>query len=276
MYYSIKKIETDEKSLHEIARFLKEIFPKTKKFTPAFVKWQYAMNPLGPMVGFNAWDGDRIISHFAGMPVLMNLFGKERKGLLIINISTNAAYRGKRLFTILGEETIKYATESGYDFMIGAANANSIHGFLKNLGFYLISPLSAKVGFGKNIFPSREFDCYKLWSTELWKWRLGNPANKYSYDKKGIVSSPISFFAKTVSKADLSGIQPNISESKNIFRPLNLYVGLGADTSRGIYFNIPSFVKRPPFNLIFKSLTDDIPKLKKDDIFTQLIDFDNI
>ena len=276
MEYSIKKIDISEDSLIEITRFLKEVFPKTDKFTIDFVRWQYAQNPLGPMAGFNAWDGGRIVSHFAGLPISLNLFGEMRKGLLCINVSTNVNYRGKKLFTLLGEKTIEYASNNGFDFLIAVPNANSTHGFLKYFGFDLVTPLTVKVGFGKNIFTDKKFNCYKSWDTDQWLWRLNNPDNKYTCDKQNIISTPISFFAKTLSVGRFGKVKPDFAFQNIGFRPLNLYVGLGADTSKGLYFNMPSFVKRPPFNLVFRDLTGKIPQLKKDDIFLQLIDMDTI
>lgn len=276
MDYSLKEIDISEESLKEITGFLKETFPKNKKFTLDFVRWQYALNPLGKMAGFNAYDSDRIISHFAGLPINMNLFGKERKGLLCINVSTNANYRGKKLFTTLGEKTVEYATENGFDFMIAVPNANSTHGFLKYFGFYLISPLTVRLGFGKDIYPDSKFNCYKTWDKSQLQWRLSNPANKYCIGEKGIISTPVSYFVKTLSKSQLSeNISDNASKKLGL-RPLNLYVGLGADTSKGLYFNIPSFVKRPPFNLVFRDLTGEIPAIRKEDVFLQLIDLDTI
>lgn len=276
MEYSVKRIDVKEESLLEITRFLNEVFPKNDKFTLDYIRWQYAQNPLGTMVGFNAYDNGKIISHFAGLPIALNIFGQDRKGLLCINVSTNANYRGKKLYTILGNKTVECAAEEGFDFLIAVPNANSTHGFLKYFGFYLITPLNVKVGFGKNIFTENKPNCYKTWDDEQWKWRLKNPANKYSYNKKGFIHSPISFFAKTLSKAN---IPPAITESgtQSIgIRPLNLFIGLGADTSKGMYFNIPSFIKRPPFNLVFRDLTGQIPPIKKEDVFLQLIDMDTV
>lgn len=275
MEYEIKNIATDDNSLIELQHFLRVVFPHTSRFTLDFLRWQYTENPLGKMEGFNAWDNGQIISHFAGLPIEMNLFGKERRGLLCINVSTDPKYQGKKLFKTLGERTVKYAMDNGYDFMIAVPNANSSHTFLKYLGFYLISPLSVKVGIGNNISSDRHFDCYKLWDENQYRWRLNSPINKYYYSQ-GYLYSPISFFAKTISRISL--FNKTVEElSQNIgFRPLNLYIGLGADTSRGLYFNMPSFIKRPPFNLVFRDFTGEIPLIQKEDIFIQLIDLDTI
>lgn len=276
MEYPVRRIDIDDESLLEISRFLKETFPKNDKFSIDFVRWQYALNPLGQMEGFNAWDEGRIVSHFAALPLNMSIFGKKRKGLLCINVGTNANYRGKKLFTAVGEKTVEYAAEHGFDFLMAVPNANSTHAFLKYFGFYLIAPLSAKVGFGEKIYPGGDFDCFRIWDDSQWQWRLSNPANKYSYNSRGIISTPISFFAKTLSKALLPNNTTNYDLRSIGLRPLNLYVGLGADTTKGLYFNIPSFVKRPPFNLVFKDLTGEIPVISEKDIFLQLIDLDTI
>lgn len=275
MKYEIKNIETDDNSLMELQRFLKVVFPHTSRFTLDFLRWQYAENPIGEMEGFNAFDGGKIISHFAGLPIVMNLFGKDRRGLLCVNVSTDPKHQGKKLFKKLGERTTEYAKNNGYDFMIAVPNANSSHTFLKYLGFYLISPLEVKVGIGNNIFSDKCFNCYKSWSEKQYRWRLNSPITKYSYSD-GYLHSPISFFAKTISRISL--FNKTVEElSQNIgFRLLNLYIGLGADTSRGLYFNMPSFIKRPPFNLVFRDFTGEIPSIQKEDIFIQLIDLDTI
>ncbi|NDV67432.1 GNAT family N-acetyltransferase [Dysgonomonas sp. 25] len=275
MDYALKEITVDEESLKEITAFLQESFPKNKKFTLDFVRWQYTQNPLGQMRGYNAYDNGKIISHFAGLPIDMNLFGKERKGLLCINVSTNENYRGKKLFTLLGEKTIEYAQANGYDFMIAVPNANSSHAFLKYFGFYLISPLTVKLGVGKNIYSDKAFNCYKTWDENQMHWRLQNPDNKYHFTRK-FISTPISYFFKTLSKNPLPDAVAHIASSGIGFRPYNLYIGLGAETKKGWYINIPSFVKRPPFNLVFRDLTGEIPAIKKEDIFLQLIDLDTI
>lgn len=272
----IEELQITDESLKEITRFLQESFPKNKKFTESFVKWQYSLNPLGKMQGFNAWHEGRIVSHFAALPIEMSLFGKIRKGLLCINVSTNENYRGKKYFTQLGQKTIELATQKGYDFMIAVPNANSSHAFLKYFGFYLIAPLSVKLGLGSNIYSSNEAQCFKTWDEAQWNWRLANPANKYTYNKGGVLSSPISFFAKTISQANLPAQISDTLSNNNPLRLLNLYIGLGADTKKSLFFNFPSFIKRPPFNLVFKDLKGDIPTIQKEDIFLQLIDLDTI
>ena len=57
---------------------------------------------------------------------------------------------------------------------------------------------------------------------------------------------------------------------------MTLYIGLGADYARGCYVDMPSFVHRSPFNLIFRDLKGGLPKIGKEDISFNLVDFDVI
>lgn len=273
MELRIEPLKTDDDSLQELSVFLSKVFPKATKFNLPFLKWQYASCPDGNMIGANAYDGDKLVSHFAALPLKMSIGGKVYKGAASINVSTDSEYRGKMLFTKLGNATIEYAKQNGFDFMIAVPNANSSHAFLKYFGFDLISPLTVKIGFGIPNLKGEKATTYKVWNNDLLNWRLQNPTNKYSADDKYIYS-PISFFAKTVNRQT---IKPNSKYLNNIgFRPLNLFIGLGASFDGKMYFDIPKFIKRPPFNLVFKDFTGKIQTPKKEDLFLQLIDLDTI
>ncbi|MDO5760325.1 MAG: GNAT family N-acetyltransferase [Bacteroidota bacterium] len=270
MEYKIEQVKTDEKSLQEVLSLLQISFPNSTKFSLEYLKWQYADNPNGEIVGFNAYWGEELAAHYVTMPIYMNINGQRTKGLLSLNTATHPNHRGKRLFSILADRTYNYAQSVDYKFVIGVANANSTHGFIKNLGFSLIGPLTFRVGFGVKIFQNKDFQFTICWDNNVLQWRLNNPANKY-YNYKGFIVSPIKIGAKT-----LLGYKTDKLEKSNMsLRPLNLYIGLGADLSKGHYFKLPKFIKHSPFNLIFRDLTNGtLPKVTKDNIFFQLLDFD--
>lgn len=272
MEYTIRQVATDENALKQILTLLNCTFPKASKFTLPYLKWQYTDNPLGEIVGFNAFFDDTLAAHYVAMPIEMNLFGRKRKGLLSLNTATHPNHRGKKLFSILADKTYSYAADNGFEYVIGVANANSTHGFLKNLGFYLISPLIVKVGTGRNIYDSAGKACYRIWNEDVLKWRLNNPSATY-YSSKNII------YGKRGCpgiKLIMGHIESNIQTSNPpVTRPANLYIGLGADFNHGHYYPLPKFVKHSPFNLIFKDLTGgSIPVIKPEDILFQLIDFD--
>ncbi len=272
--YSFQQVKTDDKSLNDVLVLLAQTFPKTTKFSLDYLCWQYKLNPVGEVVGFNAYDGNILAAHYATMPILMNVNNVKRKGLLSLNTATHPNHRGKRLFSILAEKTYEYAAKQGYEFVIGVANANSTHGFLKNLKFELIGSLTVRVGLGANIREKQNANNV-IWDKETLQWRLSNPAGQYTYSN-GVIYNNMMPGVKSImgvtSIKDISAI--NNIKKKDIFHPFNLYVGLGTDLSNGLYCKLPSFIKRPPFNLIFRDLTDSGIRIDKDKILFQLIDFD--
>lgn len=272
MDYRIEQVKVDDTALREILQLMQLAFVgHADKFSLEYLKWQYADNPVGPIVGFNAYMGDVLAAHYVTMPVYMNIEGKKTLGVLSLNTATHPEHRGKRLFTILAERTYQYAAENGYKFVIGVANAQSTHGFIKYLKFKLIGPLTFKIGTGKNIYPPKDYTFTRYWDKEIMDWRLKNPSMDY-YQNGDMIVSPIKPGFKKLVYHDSEGF---VSLPKLHGRPFNLYIGYGADLSKGIYCGIPKFIEHSPFNLIFRDLTDGtLPEVTKNNILFELIDFD--
>lgn len=272
MDYRIEQVKTDEQALLEIQQLLQLVFEKNaSKFSLDYLKWQYVENPAGQVVGFNAYKNGVLAAHYETVPVYMNINGEKTLGLLSKDTATHPDHRGNRLFTILAEHTYQYAAENGYRFVIGVANAQSTHGFIKNLNFNLIGPLDFKIGLGTNIYPQRDFTYTRYWDQELMEWRLRNPSMEY-FKNGDLIVSPIKVGFKKLVGHNAAAL---VSLPKLHMRPLNLYIGYGADLSKGLYVNLPKFIKRSPFNLIFLDLTEGaLPEMTPDNILFELIDFD--
>ena len=272
MDYRIEQVKTDASTLNEILQLMRLAFEgHADKFSPEYMKWQYADNPVGEIVGFNAYMGDVLAAHYVTMPIYMNIEGKKTLGVLSLNTATHPEHRGKRLFTILAEKTYQYAAENGYKFVIGVANAQSTHGFIKHLGFKLIGPLTFKVGVGQHLYQRKDYTFTRYWDKEIMDWRLKNPSMEY-YKNGDVIVSPIKPGFKKLVFHDGAGL---VNLKKLHGRPFNLYIGYGADLSKGLYCGVPKFVEHSPFNLIFKDLTGGtLPEVTKDNILFELIDFD--
>lgn len=272
MEYRIEQVKTDEQSLLEIQQLLQLVFEKNaQKFSLDYLKWQYVENPAGQVVGFNAYKDEVLAAHYETVPVYMNINGVKTLGLLSKDTATHPDHRGKRLFTILAERTYQYAAENGYQFVIGVANAQSTHGFIKNLDFKLIGPLDFKIGMGMNIYPQCDYTFTRYWDQELMDWRLRNPSMKY-YKNDNVIVSPIKVGFKKLVGHNAAGL---VSLPKLRMRPLNLYIGYGADLRKGLYMNLPKYIKRSPFNLIFRDLTNgSLPEMTPHNILFELMDFD--
>ena len=243
-------------------------------FTSKSLVFWYLENQIGKVISFNAFYGDEIVAHYACIPIQMMIDGKVSTGLLDMATVTHPEHRGKGLFKKLAQTTYAFAKENGFEFVVGVANANSFPGYMKYFDFQFISKLDVKWGWGPILLPQKTFSGY--WTKESLDWRLGKPVysvkGQYAYGKYG--NYPLIQPIMGVFPAQLLD-SLSVSHQKPLFKPLNLYVGLGADLSKGHYFNFPKFVKHSPFNLIFLDLTDGkFPKINKDNVVYQLIDFD--
>lgn len=269
--------EYDDALLDKVVNLFNDTFSWTDKFSKEYLRWQYLENPNGKVVSFNAFAKDgTIAAHYAAIPTYMVIDGQKKLGLLSLNTATHPKHQGHRLFTKLAEMTYQYATEHGFNFVIGVANANSTHGFLKHLGFYLIAPLDFKIGIG-DVFKN-EIEMGKnrvLWDEASLKWRLKCPAYKYTAKGSTIYGNrkePLFHTSVAKMPEDLTRTSLGLAKTFDVF---NIYIGLGLKIKKGLYFNLPGFIKRSPFNLIFKDLTGrELPKMTTDNIFFQLLDYD--
>ena len=275
--YEIKRMSASTDEIEEVKKLLHLTFPnRVNKFTYEYLKWQYADNPRGQVLSFNAYaKNGELAAHYATIPIEMSIDGKRIPGLLSLNTATHPNHRGKRLFTILAQQTYDKGKDLGYKYVIGVANANSTHGFLKNLGFSLIAPLEVKAGLGDpfnhSIPKSKHIIFY---DEDFLKWRLRCPHFTYSAKGNtiyGSIDKPLFHSAVARIPDGMTLDQLELKKESYVFR---LYIGLGLKPS-GIYFNIPKFIKRSPFNLIFKDMSDgELPMMTDENIFFQLLDFD--
>ncbi|KZS41294.1 hypothetical protein AWE51_23095 [Aquimarina aggregata] len=278
MNYKFSPIKTDNISIKEITSLLKLTFPNAKKYTEKFVSWQYAKNPVGPMIGYNAYLDGELAAHYALMPIKAFVFGKEEKGLLSLNTATHPNHRGKKLFTKLARESFKAATEQGFGFVIGVANAQSTPGFLKKLDFQFVGMLEAKLGLGKITHKkeSTSIDYQRNWDEDVIQWRLSNPELPYAIKNNKITSATAHFgiqamLKKFEKKYNIEDTQTNLG-----FKPIKLWIGID-DTinwKKSFYFDIPLKMRPSPLNLIFKDLTSENRKFDFLGVRFSALDFD--
>lgn len=277
MEYQIRQTSFDE--IHELEQLVKlqNIVYKDRnlKFTTYSFKHWYIDNPLGKVLSFSAFMNDDMIAHYACIPVQMKIDNRIVNGIHSMATVTHPDYRGRGLFKQLARLTYEYAEKIGYEFVIGVANANSFHGFMKYFPFTFVGRLEVKFGFGKILNTDSEKIFRGYWTENRLMWRLNK--SKYSvlnnsaygiYKNMPFVCTFMGVFAEnTVSNLSI--------KKKSICRPFNLYIGIGADLSKGHYYNLPRFIKHSPFNLIFMDLTNGkLPSITRDNILFQLIDFD--
>jgi len=287
MDYQIEKTNFEgNQMLKQLIDLQNAVYPN-RVFTEKNFNYWYNHNPMGSVISFNAFYEDKMIAHYACIPVKMNFDGRIVNGLLDIATVTHPDHRGKGLFKSLANETFNYAIEQKYEFIIGVANANSFPGYMKYFNFKYIGPLDVKIGFGNKIYNQINKKNSLSWNYESLKWRLTRSCNYFV--NSNTIYTKLNFwkFRSILGIKAIMAYIPSdvISEVKTYvvksryrwIRPFNLYIGLGANYKKGFYISLPKFIKRSPFHLIFLDLTSgELPELTKENIFFQLMDFDVI
>lgn len=272
----------DAQSLMRYEALFTTCFSKQNKFSPAALAWLYADNPDGTVIGFDAYDGDTLAAHYVCIPAMIRVNGRLEKTLLSLNTATHPAYQGKGMFTKLAEMTYRAGADLGYGSVYGVANANSTPGFVRKLGFQLVQPLAAKVGFGSLGIDSeaaaRHAQFERVWSAESLAWRCANPTNHVrARQRQGGLALHANAFGKLLpAYAELPQIAGFQEPVRTGLSPLRLFLGLTPHDAGGYvrYAEIPQRLRPSPLNLIFRSLTPTPVKLEAGHISFSFLDFD--
>lgn len=276
--YAFEQVEVTPQAHREHAAFLKAVFGTGDLFTEAYVDWQYAQNPEGAIVGFNARAGSSLAAHYVTMPMSAVRDGRTVKGLLSLNTATHREHQGKGLFTQLAEKTFAHAAAQGFEFVVGVANQNSVHGFIKKLGFQQVGQLHALLGVGRIDLPTDASVGYRrAWTKNSLAWRLSHPGKKYQkkatatgvqvWSSSGYpgIGALLGTFAEGLIEGDASS-----------HRTLStLWIGTHPHVVRkGVFVDIPVKYRPAPLNLIYRDLTGKADKLRFDEVHFDCLDFD--
>lgn len=241
---------------------LGKVFGEAPKFTPQALAWRYRDNPDGLVVGFDAWDGERLAAHYVTCPTTARIGGTSVRGLLSLNTATDPDYGGQGLFTRLAQATYEAAAIAGHGFVMGVANANSTPGFLKKLDFQLVAPLEA----GVILRQPRRFEVANAdfridWTPRRLAWRLANPASAYGVrDRDGltVISAPTHLpLVRCV-----GFVSEGLTEPGGAAGLASLFIGLEprVDLAALGLLPLPRRLRPSPLNLIYRRLGDPAPQ----------------
>lgn len=284
----IKLTPTSLKNLPRYIELYEACFPSAANLKFEYLSWFYGSNPLGEAQGADAWDGNKLVGQVIAIPGKYILRDEVVTGLLAVNVAVHPSYQGRNLFKKLGLQMCEYGAQAGHRFVIGVANRAATPGWVRKMGFQLVTPLQARLGIGplslahsdSEINQSTQLRHY--WEKDSISWRLRNPAKKFylshhsssdwavvtaSADKPGLVavaeiplkrsytlpftSSPL----QTILPRVFLGLIPKYRFSKR-------------------YLEIPEKIKPSPLNFIYKNLVDSSDRLDSDTCFINFLDFD--
>lgn len=239
--------QVSQSSLFDYAKLLSQSFTSFKP-SVEYLSWLYFKNPRGQVRGFDAYDGEKIVAHYVCVPIKIS--GYKNDSLLSLNTATHPDYQGRGLFSALASKTFETVSTS-FANVIGVANAKSVGGFVKHLGFEKVGNLDLRVGSLK-----RATTGSRIYSKNELEWRASCPRRELKICERGpnsyLVSARISRFLP-----ELKAIVP--LEFENPSNRSHLKIGMTLDWRRGVtpMVKLPDFLKPSPLALIHKPLLEN-------------------
>ena len=157
-------------------------------------EWAYLNNPNGNPIVSLYFDGDKLVGHYAVIPMKFIFKQKVLKGVLSMTTMVDIAYRKYGIFVDQANEVYDKANELGYKFVCGFPNKKSAPGFKKRLEWTLEEDLFvAKFTFeelqnieNKSYSNSISFN---IQDKENMEWRLNKPNQDYININNNILKS---------------------------------------------------------------------------------------
>lgn len=281
----IRAVSTDASALASYERLFQHCFPGASHLNVAYLDWLYARNPAGTVIGCDAWEGDTLAAHYVCVPAQAIVAGRPLQVMLSLNTATHPDFQGKGLFTRLADATYQAGAAAGVGAVYGVANANSTPGFIRKLGFTLVRPLDARVGFGRvddaQAQAARERAEFRRdWSQAALEWRIANPQRHYTLVRAG--EGRIGAEASTGKPGLLAWDEVPLpagmkTSAASPSLGMRLHLGLrprGGDRKGTTWFDIPQRFRPSPLNMIFRPLGDGVVVPSADAVQLGQLDFD--
>ena len=277
------------KQLNSLSIFLSKIFKKNlyfqlkTKFSTEFFDWLYNKNPNGRAIINNIYENNKIVAHFALVPVKVLYKKKIYKSALSVFTAVDKNNRGLYYFHKIATKSLQIAKSKGIRFVIGVSNEASAKIFINVLNFKLISPLDVKIGLSNfNEWKNSKHNFEVLKDKKTLNWRLKNPRFNYQIirekEKFIIFNNNYKLF-----KINMGNFSLNNKISKNNFKiintnnlnPINMWIGINNKLKNNFKsLNLPNMLKPSALNLIIKDLKSKKTSIFKKDIKFNLIDFE--
>jgi GNAT superfamily N-acetyltransferase len=275
--YSFVPIDFSVGGLAAVSALLRRVFPRSRHLTPTYLDWLYAGNPDGEALGFNAFFDGRLVGHCAGLPLVATIDGTPRRGIILVNAAVDRDHRRRNITRRTTDPMFSQAAGAGFHFAISTGNRYSTLPLLTR--FTMIGQLEARIGFGAparrrtSILPSFE----RQWSGPALRWRLANPAVRYSVRRShGCVCAVAPAGVPGLGATLVDALQGEVAESGPAAPLLRVWLGLdpAVEWRRSAFVPIPARLRPSPLNLLFKDLTGGAFQPDPQRVLFRAIDFD--
>lgn len=167
----------DRANISDYVSLFEMSYGHSNKLTAAYLHWLYEKNPHGRAVGFDAYLDGELAAHYVTIPRFYQVGGENVPGVLSVNTATHPNHQRRGLFTRLAAATYERAANEGYQYIIGVANAQSIHGFLNQLEFEHLGQIG--LAFWRQPPPIAPSYAHLDKGIDWMLWRLANPSAEY-------------------------------------------------------------------------------------------------
>lgn len=274
--------ETTPEARGRHAALFKQCFPQARVSDMDYLDWLYNQNPVGAVVGFDAFHGETLAATYVCIPIDLLLDGAPVRGLLSLNTATAPAFQGRGLFTRLASMTYDFAREQGFDVVVGVANQNSVGGFTRKLGFQDVAGLDARIGYvvcaDGDAAAERHVQLRRKWTPNSFAWRQNNPLNRLvaTLNSNGtvLVTGKTGYFGLKVGALVRDDVGP-VARRRRLPLPLltlSLTPSIMAKSRWAI--SIPERFKPSPLRFIYRPLSDQRPQLDPGNLLWSFLDFD--
>lgn len=122
----------------EILKLFNVVFGR--QLDEEFWRWRYLENPFGKSVIRLMFDNEKLVGHYAAVPLPLWLDDRIVESALIMTVMTHPDYRGMGICTSLANEVYDLCKSKGLEIVFGFPNDNIYQLYLEQLNW---------IGFGR-------------------------------------------------------------------------------------------------------------------------------
>ena len=180
----------------ELEKYKQQIYELFEKSFNSYIdeklwRWAYIDNPNGDPIVSLYFDGDKLVGHYAVVPIKFVYNSKNIDAVLSMTTMVDVEYRKYGIFIEQANEVYQKSEELGYKFVCGFPNRKSAPGFKKRLGWTLEDLYVAQFTYDdlqrldKDI--CENVISFNVWDKEHLKWRLDKPMQQYYQKSNNIL-----------------------------------------------------------------------------------------
>jgi acyl dehydratase len=176
--------------------------------------WAYIDNPNGnPLVSLY-FDKNKLVGHYAIIPVNLIMNKKNILGALSMTTMVNLSYRKYGIFITQANEVYSLAKELNYKFVFGFPNKKSAPGFKKRLKWTIeddlyVAKLTKNELMSLPSNPSEDKITFNTVDEKNIKWRLSKPNKIYIKKENNILKNFDENFDIVFDGGDYSSLEDN-------------------------------------------------------------------